>query len=105
MFAGAEPLGTGHGATKQEAEQGAARAALESLVGDLKPVSVVKPPRSTRTRARRGSRQPRASVKSEAAAAEPELESPVPLSVLPSEDTAPQIVEPPPSRQFGEPLE
>jgi len=105
VFAGAEPLGTGHGATKQEAEQGAARAALESLVGDLKPVTVVKPPRSTRARARRGSRQPRASVKSEAAPPEAAPESPVPLSVLPSEDTAPQMAEPPPSRQFGEPLE
>jgi len=105
VFAGAEPLGTGHGATKQEAEQDAARAALESLVGDLKPVTVVKPPRSTRTRARRGSRQPRESVRSAAATAEPAPESPVPLSVLPSGDAAPQIVEPPPSRQFGEPLE
>ena len=33
VFAGAEPLGTGHGASKQEAEQDAARAALQSLVG------------------------------------------------------------------------
>src|SRR5207248_10168461 len=36
VFAGAEPLGTGHGASKQEAEQDAARAALESLVGSVK---------------------------------------------------------------------
>ena len=102
VFAGAEPLGTGHGMTKQESEQEAARAALESLVGAIKPVTAVKPPRS---RARRGSRQPRRSAKSEAASAEPALESPVPLSVLPSGDAAPQIAEPPPSRQFGEPLE
>src|SRR6201987_6239049 len=38
VFAGAEPLGTGHGATKQEAEQDAARVALESLTG-----SAIKP--------------------------------------------------------------
>src|SRR5207245_8934645 len=31
VFAGAEPLGTGHGATKQEAEQEAAHPALQSL--------------------------------------------------------------------------
>ena len=35
VFAGAEPLGTGHGATKQEAEQDAARAALETLVASV----------------------------------------------------------------------
>ena len=103
VFAGAEPLGTGHGATKQEAEQEAARAALESLVGALKPATAVKPPRS---RARRGSRQPRRTAKTEPALteqvpAEPAPESPVPLSVLPSDDAAPQIAEPPPSRQFG----
>jgi ribonuclease-3 len=102
VFAGAEPLGTGHGATKQEAEQEAARAALESLVGALKPVTAVKPPRS---RARRSSRKPRTAGKSEPVAAEPAPESPVPLSVLPSGDAAAQIADPPPSRQFGEPLE
>ena len=104
VFAGAEPLGTGHGATKQEAEQEAARAALESLVGALKPATAVKPPRS---RARRGSPQPRRTAKSEPALtepapAEPAPESPVPLSVLPSDDAAPQIAELPSSRQFGE---
>ena len=43
VFAGAEPLGTGHGASKQEAEQDAARAALESLVGSVKasPVKIM----------------------------------------------------------------
>ena len=103
VFAGAEPLGTGHGGTKQEAEQDAARAALEGLVGALKPAQAVKPPRATRPRARRGSRQPRA--KKEAAPAE---EEPTPLSVLPSGDAAPEAVdtpEPPPSRQFGAPIE
>jgi len=98
VFAGAEPLGTGHGATKQEAEQEAARAALESLVGAVKPASAVKPPRS---RARRGSRQPRQTAKSEPAALEPAPESAAPLSVLPSGDEAPPLAEPPPSRQFG----
>ena len=56
-FAGGEPLGTGHGATKQEAEQAAAKAALESLVGAAKPASgVVKTPRTGRTRTRRGAK-------------------------------------------------
>jgi ribonuclease-3 len=45
VFAGAEPLGTGHGATKQEAEQDAARAALEVLTG-----SAAKPAKVARTR-------------------------------------------------------
>src|SRR6202007_519134 len=31
VFAGADPLGTGHGSNKQEAEQDAARVALEGL--------------------------------------------------------------------------
>jgi len=35
VYAGAEPLGTGHGHTKQEAEQESARAALEVLSGHL----------------------------------------------------------------------
>jgi ribonuclease III len=64
VFAGADPLGTGHGATKQEAEQDAARAALESLGGGaVKPAAAVKTPRATRTRARRSSkpREPKAS--------------------------------------------
>ncbi|HET7466077.1 MAG TPA: putative dsRNA-binding protein, partial [Candidatus Dormibacteraeota bacterium] len=103
VFAGAEPLGTGHGATKQEAEQDAARAALEGLVGALKPAQAVKPPRTTRTRTRRAARQPRAKKE----AAQPE-EPVAPLAVLPSGDGAPEAVdtpEPPPSRQFGAPIE
>src|SRR4029077_223605 len=43
VFAGAEPLGTGHGATKQEAEQDAARAALESMLGSVKEMPAAKP--------------------------------------------------------------
>jgi ribonuclease III len=37
VFAGAEPLGTGHGSTKQAAEQEAARAALEELAAPSAP--------------------------------------------------------------------
>ena len=108
VFAGAEPLGTGHGATKQEAEQDAARAALESLVGALKPVTAVKPPRS---RARRGSRQPRAAGKK--ATTTPVVDEPaVPLAVLPPSDQPEAgsdqpggVPDPPVSRQFGAPIE
>jgi hypothetical protein len=116
VFAGAEPLGTGHGATKQEAEQDAARAALESLVGAVKPSSAVKPPRAARTRARRGPK-PR-ETRAEANEAEPNEAEPngapeVQLSVLPpvGELEAPPDPgpdpdpEPPRSRQFGAPIE
>jgi ribonuclease III len=105
VFAGAEPLGTGHGATKQEAEQDAARSALENLVGAVKPSSPVKPPRAARTRSRRGAKpQPKPA----------EVSPPdVALSVVPeipaeqitdgaAAETAP---EPPRSRQFGAPIE
>ena len=117
VFAGAEPLGTGHGPTKQEAEQEAAKAALESLVGAIKPSSAVKPPRVARTRSRRGPK-PRpiqaAETAAEGEAAEPAepAEAPAPevaLAVVPeppaeaaAEDGAP---EPPRSRQFGAPIE
>ena len=109
VFAGAEPLGTGHGATKQQAEQDAARAALESLVGAVKPAVVAKPPRSTRTRSRRGgSKQP--PKREQAAVADASLEAPaeapaVAMVVLPPGEPEPGQVEPPPSRQFGESLE
>jgi ribonuclease III len=99
VFAGAEPLGTGHGATKQEAEQDAARAALEGLVGAVKPAQAVKPPRP---RARRGSRQAKSVVKKEALPAE---EPPVPLTVVPPAGEPASALEPPPSRQFGAPIE
>lgn len=114
VFAGAEPLGTGHGATKQEAEQEAAKAALESLVGAVKPSSAVKPPRAARTRARRGPKQP---PKDDAPAAggepasspEPDLEPAlVPEPELdPVRDGSPDehAAEPPRSRQFGAPIE
>ena len=114
VFAGAEPLGTGHGATKQEAEQEAAKAALETLVGAAKASSVVKPPRAARTRARRG---PKRAPKADEAAAdgEPaEVSQPeVELSVVPEPPAEPasngSTEEPPPepprSRQFGAPIE
>jgi len=105
VFAGAEPLGTGHGATKQEAEQEAARAALESLVGAVKPASVAKPPRATRTRARRSPPKPRATKEStEEPAATPELTvvAPEEPRMEPEQASPP---EPPRSRQFGEPID
>ncbi len=56
VFAGSEPLGTGHGSSKQEAEQDAARAALETLgVGvSAAPRAAAKP---ARPRARRAPRK------------------------------------------------
>jgi hypothetical protein len=102
VFAGAEPLGTGHGATKQEAEQEAARAALQSL-GDsaAAPVSP-KVSRTPRPRKRRVS-TPRtsSSAPDETPAPVAEIVSIVPES--PSEPEAPS--EPGRSRQFGEPIE
>lgn len=95
VFAGSEPLGTGHGASKQEAEQDAARAALESLLG---PTAQLPAPKPAKTRARRVPRKKKETPMPSAAAevitfpsaAEPEL-APV----------APE----PRSRQFGEPIE
>jgi len=84
VFAGAEPMGTGHGATKQEAEQDAARAALESLTG-----SATKPEKPARSRrAPRKKAQPPPSVA---------LVAPQPAEVVPLPE--------PRSRQFGEPIE
>jgi ribonuclease-3 len=121
VFAGAEPLGTGHGATKQEAEQDAARAALEGLVGAVKPPAAAKPPRAARPRARR---TPRPAAPKESAdqadgtmagsltiVPEPPLEpvsepdrEPTPAEA--SAEASPEAVpEPRPSRQFGEPIE
>ena len=107
VFAGAEPLGTGHGATKQEAEQEAARAALQGLGDRLVAQTAPKATRTPRTRKRRTS-SARAAVSAD--------ESPTPpaetLTVVPDPEPEPA---PPPepgappaparSRQFGEPLE
>ena len=65
VFAGAEPLGTGHGATKQEAEQEAARVALQGLgVGATPPppAKAARPARSAQPRRRRASRPPASAV-------------------------------------------
>ena len=91
VFAGAEPLGTGHGASKQEAEQDAARAALESLVGSVtaKAATPAKPSPPAKARPRRAPRK-----KPQAA---PVVAEPIPAEVVPLPE--------PRSRQFGEPLE
>jgi len=60
VFAGAEPLGTGHGATKQEAEQDAARAALETLVASVVETSATKQAKPRTRRSPRKPREPRA---------------------------------------------
>jgi len=117
VFAGAEPLGTGHGATKQEAEQDAARAALESLVGAVKPSSVAKPPRATRPRARRGSK-PRTAAGAKSADETGDIPAEPMLTVVPAEpepgaeperqpepEAEPAPRHEPRSRQFGEPIE
>ena len=58
VFAGSEPLGTGHGASKQEAEQDAARAALDALVGSANGAGAPAP-RTAKPRTRRAPRKPR----------------------------------------------
>jgi ribonuclease-3 len=109
VFAGAEPLGTGHGVSKQEAEQDAARAALQSLV-DAADAGQARPPKAPRPRARRTPKTPRVSPHpepapdSEAAVAEvirlPEPEA------TPEPEPEPEVIHREPrSRQFGEPLE
>lgn len=109
VFAGAEPLGTGHGASKQEAEQDAARAALESLLGTAE-LGQAKPAKTPRPRARRAPRTPRSSARPEAGAAS-EVAEVIPLpepaaQPLPEPQPAPEVVHREPrSRQFGEPLE
>src|SRR4029077_8102147 len=60
VFAGAEPLGTGHGPTKQEAEQEAARAALQSLTGSTAGPAAAKTAKAPRARTPRTPRTPRA---------------------------------------------
>ena len=113
VFAGAEPLGTGHGVTKQEAEQEAARVALESLVGTSSAPTVVKPVRAPRARTPRAPRTPRVSVvppPDSTEAPEP-VENISPISddgaALTPEPASEAAHEAPPrrSRQFGEPLE
>ena len=112
VFAGAEPLGTGHGASKQEAEQDAARAALEALgaAPPAAPLAVVaKPARAPRARrAPRPKREPKAAAGAAVAAPDsapdsaPEIGPTIsPAEIVPLQAAA----EPPRSRQFGEPLD
>jgi hypothetical protein len=111
VFAGAEPLGTGHGATKQEAEQDAARAALQGLGDGLVAGTATKTTRTPRPRKRRapasravaspeGGAAPAAEVLTIVPDPEPE---PIP-SPLPEEGREPERPSTR-SRQFGEPLE
>jgi len=108
VFAGSEPLGTGHGVSKQEAEQDAARAALKSLVG-----SVAEPPapKPGRTRTRRTPRaRPNAAPEPEPAPLVTETSAGEPsraevVHILPAPEPAEPVVPQPRSRQFGEPFE
>jgi ribonuclease-3 len=105
VFAGAEPLGTGHGATKQEAEQEAAKAALQSLVGGTAasaPSKAVKAP--SRPRQRRPSRSRAAATAALEEGSTPAVEV---LTIVPEPESLPaRESEPSPephrSRQFGE---
>jgi ribonuclease III len=109
VFAGAQPLGTGHGASKQEAEQDAARVALQSLLGDGAEAQA-KPVKAVRPRARKTPRTPQPTALPEAEVA-PTLaqvihldESRAGLESKPEPE--PEVVPSEPrSRQFGEPLE
>ncbi len=109
VFAGAEPLGTGHGANKQEAEQGAARAALQSLVGSSE-TAQAKPPKTARPRTRRAPRTSRATSQaapdtdSSPAVAEV-IRLPEPAGEPEPEPESEVVHREPRSRQFGEPLE
>jgi len=105
VFAGPEPLGTGHGATKQEAEQDAARAALSSLVpGGAVTSSAALPKKASRPRTRRASK-PRggAAASGENGESMPAQEEPAPAPRTPEPE--PVRTEPARSRQFGESLD
>ena len=110
VFAGAQPLGTGHGASKQEAEQDAAHVALQSLVGEGAEPTPGKPVKPARPRARRTPRTPRVPPGPEAEPA-PVLAEVIHLDESfdepPSKpDPEPEVVPSEPrSRQFGEPLD
>ena len=105
VFAGADPLGTGHGATKQEAEQEAARAALQGL-GEGAPVVTVAPKagRTTRPRKRRASSsRTKAAPAGDGAGAPAEIVTLMPASdAAPTAEPEPAVGEPGRSRQFGE---
>ncbi len=118
VFAGAEPLGTGHGATKQEAEQDAARAALQGL-GDGLVANTA--PKAARARSPRSPRR-RAPARTVASTEEGSAPAADTLTIVPDPEPEPppipspqrgegpgegrEPVQPPTrSRQFGEPLE
>jgi len=106
VFAGANPLGTGHGASKQEAEQDAARVALESLVGGAEKAAA-KPAKTARPRARRS---PRAGSRTKAATASEATPEAAPevgeVISLPERQPEPIVIPSQPrSRQFGESIE
>jgi ribonuclease-3 len=105
VFAGDKPLGTGHGASKQEAEQDAARAALESLVGHsgTEKAIAAKSARTPRPRTRRAPRTSRRTESEEAPGVAEVIALP---DREPDREPDPQPVpREPRSRQFGEPIE
>jgi hypothetical protein len=118
VFAGPQPLGTGHGASKQEAEQDAARSALESLLGTTAELAVQKP---AKPRARRAPRKPRETTPAASAAPAEMVAFPAPSEhghapdyapkpepkpePEPEPEPEPQPAHEPRSRQFGEPIE
>lgn len=105
VFAGPEPLGTGHGASKQEAEQDAARAALESLLG-TRSAAAAPEAKVAKPRTRRAPRRSTDAAKpAEVITLVPtdETEAVVPVPAEPADE--PEPPPPPRSRQFGEPLE
>ncbi len=113
VFAGPEALGTGHGHTKQEAEQDAARDALAKLTG----APTAAAPRDGRTRRRRSParvEEPLAEPVAETEVGGEEPVAPKPRrrrsprrkAAVPTEPAAPApepAPEPPRSRQFGAP--
>ena len=113
VFAGADPLGTGHGASKQEAEQDAARVALEGLLGKGAEAALDKPARTPRPRTRRPARtkapaggDATAQIADVISLPEPEREPEPELASEPQPEPAAQpAAREPRSRQFGEPLE
>jgi len=126
VFAGAEALGTGHGHTKQEAEQDAARDALAKLTGTA-PAEVARPARDGRSRRRRAParvEEPLAEPVAEPEVGGEEPATPKPrrrrsprrkpapaaaeLTADPAAEPAAEVMsepapEPPKSRQFGAP--
>lgn len=103
VFAGSEPLGTGHGASKQEAEQDAARVALETLTGSAAlPLPQPKSTAAAKPRTRRAPRKQRPQTAEPAVTEAEVVPLPAPVhapQVEPSGEPAPR------SRQFGEPID